>query len=79
MAVDIENFLLELPFEFVYTPVILPPHNLFTIRDADDEKVLYSAIVADVDVLITGDNDFNDIDIEWPEILSPTEFIAKYS
>ena len=75
---EVDRFLLELPFELVYTPYELPPHNLFTIRDSDDEKVLYSAIIADVDVLITGDKDFHDVDIDRPEILSPAEFLEKY-
>ncbi len=75
---DLEKLLLELPFEFVYTPQTLPKHNLFTIRDADDEKILYSAILADVDVFVTGDKDYDDVDIEHPEILSPAEFLLKY-
>ena len=77
-ADDIERFLAELPFEYVYTPHNLPPHNLFSIRDGDDEKVLYSAIVADVDILITGDKDFYDVDIERPEVLSPADFLKRY-
>ena len=28
--------------------------------------------------LITGDKDFEDIDIEKPEILTPNEFVSKY-
>ena len=72
---ELETFLLQLPFEFVYTPKILPEHNFFTIRDEDDEKVLYSAILADVDILVTGDKDFYEVDIERPEILSLAEFL----
>ena len=74
----LEAFLLELPFELVYSPQKLPPHNLFEIRDEDDETILYSAIIADVDVLITGDTDFQVVDIERPEILRPAEFLQKY-
>ena len=48
------------------------------IRDKDDEKVLYSAILADVDILITGDKDFEEIKIGKPEILKPVEYIRKY-
>lgn len=44
----------------------------------DDEKVLYSAIIADVDILLTGDKDFSDIEIEKPEILTPGAFLEKY-
>ena len=66
----IDRFLSRLGYELVYTP-----HNmqagLFTIRDMNDYPVLYTAIVEDVDILITGDKDFT-------EILTPTDFIAKY-
>lgn len=51
---------------------------MFTIRDKDDEKVLYSAVVSDVDVLVTGDKDFFDIEIERPDIVSHLEFLQKY-
>ena len=75
---DLEKFLLELPFELVYTPQSLPKHELFIIHDPDDEKILYSAIIADVDVLVTGDKHYDEVEIERPEILSPAEFLAKY-
>jgi putative PIN family toxin of toxin-antitoxin system len=76
---DVSKFLSELPFEFVYTPQELPKHELFEIRDEDDEKVLYSAIIADVDILVTGDKDFYGVEIERPEILSPMVFLEKHS
>ena len=75
---DLESFLLKLPFELVYTPQTVDVNDMFVIRDADDEKVLYSAIIADVDILLTGDKDFSDVDIERPEILTPHEFLEKY-
>ncbi len=77
-SADLEDFLTKLPFEYFYTPKIIPKHDLFKIRDVDDEKVLYSAILADVDILITGDKDFSDIDIERPEILTPNKFLDRY-
>lgn len=43
-----------------------------------DYPVLYTAIVENVDILITGDKDFSDILIEKPEIMTPAEFIEKY-
>ena len=73
-----DEILFNLPFELEYTPNELPEYDHFTIRDKDDEPVLYSAITADVDVLITGDRDFFDVESERPEILSPAEFLAKY-
>ena len=52
--------------------------NLFTIRDINDYPILYTAIIDNVDILITGDKDFLNIDIEKPEILTPTDFLIKY-
>jgi len=75
---SVHNFLTKLPFELEYTPPELPKHDYFTIRDKNDEPILYSAITADVDILITGDKDFYAVDIERPEIISPADFLAKY-
>lgn len=74
-AMDV--FLSQLPYELVYTPE-QPKAGLFEIRDENDYPVLYSAIVEDVDVFITGDKDFTEIDIERPEILTPSGFLQKY-
>ena len=77
--IEIEKILLETPFELVYSPQAIPEHDLFIIRDKDDEMVLYSAILADVDVLVTGDKDLIAVeDMERPEILSHLEFLRKY-
>jgi predicted nucleic acid-binding protein len=46
--------------------------------DADDYPVLYSAIVEDVDLFVTGDNDFANVEIEKPESITPAEFLEKY-
>ena len=73
-----DEFFIELPYEMIYTPTVINTDGLYEIRDVDDEKVLYSAIMADVDILLTGDMDFSDIDIERPEILTPSEFLEKY-
>lgn len=61
----------------VYTPHKMKA-GLFDIRDINDYPVLYTAIVEDVDILITGDKDFTGIEIEKPEILTPSDFMAKY-
>lgn len=52
--------------------------GLFDIRDKDDYIILYTAIIEDVDIFITGDKDFDDIDIDKPEIMNATEFLEKY-
>lgn len=73
----IDKFLSRLAYELVYTPHKMKG-DLFDIRDRDDYPVLYTAIVENVDVLITGDKDFTDVTVDKPEILAPSEFIAKY-
>lgn len=74
----LDRFFEALPFEMVHTPQSLPKHEWFTIRDCADEKVLYSAISANVDVLITGDKDFATVSVEKPDILTPRQFPDKY-
>jgi predicted nucleic acid-binding protein len=76
-SADLDLFLTVLPFEYVYTPDEMD-EDLFEIRDEMDYPVLYSAIVEDVDILITGDKDFSDVDVEKPEILTPQKFLEKY-
>lgn len=73
----IDKLLTMLSFEYAYTPEKVED-GLFYIRDIKDYPVLYTAILEDVDVLVTGDRDFADIDIEKPEIMTPTEFIEKF-
>ncbi|MDR1536959.1 MAG: PIN domain nuclease [Clostridiales bacterium] len=75
----LELFLRELPFELVYTPEKIDKSRYPDIRDAKDLPILVSAIIEDVDVLISGDADFSPIDMEHPEILTPKRFVEKYS
>ena len=75
--VDIDNLLANMNYELVYTP-----HNieevLVDIRDQKDYPILHTAILEDIDVLITGDKDFLDIDIDKPIIFTPHEFVNNY-
>jgi predicted nucleic acid-binding protein len=74
---DVDLFLTRLPYELVYTPKELK-RDLFMIRDVDDYPALYSAIVEDVDLFVTSDDDFKDVEIEKPEIITPSEFMERY-
>lgn len=65
----------KLSYELVFTPNLLG--DMPAIRDEKDKPILASAMLADVDIIITGDKDFYDLEIERPEILSPTDFLAK--
>ena len=73
----VSALLSQLPYELVYTPK-QPKPGLFEIRDIKDYPVLYSAVTEDVDVLITGDSDFAEIELEKPEIITPAGFLKKY-
>ena len=73
----VDRFLAKLSFELVYTPHKMKG-DLFVIRDMNDYPVLYTAIIEDVDILITGDKDFQAVEIEKPEILTPTEFLDRF-
>jgi hypothetical protein len=61
----------------VHTPKE-PQPGLISIRDTDDYPALYSAIIEGVDVFVIGDNGFSNVDIERPEIISPSDFLEKY-
>lgn len=73
----VDTLLAKMNYEYVYTPDILD-ETLFEIRDVKDYPVLYTAVLEDVDILVTGDSDFEDVDVEKPEILTPAEFVERY-
>ena len=73
----LDKFLKEFPFEIVYSPIEVKD-KLFQIRDEDDYIILHTAIVENIDVFITGDKDFFDVDVKKPEIMNTSEFIEKY-
>ncbi|MHB1454222.1 MAG: putative toxin-antitoxin system toxin component, PIN family [Saccharofermentanales bacterium] len=75
---EIDTFLTELPYELVYTPSFIEKEKFPAIRDEYDYPILATAILENVDVLITGDKDFAEVDVDHPEILTPTRFLAKY-
>ena len=73
----LDEFLLTFPFDLVYSPSDVD-QKLFKIRDEEDYIILYTAIIEDVDILITGDKDFKEVDIVKPEIMTIREFLDKY-
>ena len=73
----LDEFLRDFSYTLVYSPMYVEK-KLFKIRDEDDYIILHTAIIENVDIFITGDKDFKDIDIEKPEIVSVAEFLAKY-
>ena len=74
---NVDRFLSRVSYELVYTPDEID-QSIFRIRDTHDYPVLYTAIIDDVDVLITGDKDFDGVEIDRPEVLTPANFIKRY-
>ena len=60
-------------------PGVFMIYNLkYRKGEMKDYPVLYTAIIEEVDLLVTGDKDFSDIDIEKPEIMSPAQFMERF-
>ena len=73
---EMDAFFESISFEYQHTAT----GNAYEIdiRDVDDRKIIASARMAQVDILITGDNDFFDRKYDELEILRPIEFVNKY-
>ncbi|MDR1013678.1 MAG: putative toxin-antitoxin system toxin component, PIN family [Coriobacteriales bacterium] len=76
-SAGLDEFFGDVPYTLIETPEAVGP-PLFPIRDSDDYPILYTAVIGQVDVFVTGDKDFFDVRIDRPEILSPAGFLAKY-
>jgi len=70
---DAEVFLAEFSYELI--PAV--DNGAKLIRDAKDQPILNAAIVADVDVILTGDKDFLSLDMEHPRCLTVTDFLEE--
>lgn len=67
---DAEVLLAELSYELI--PAAYHAEKL--IRDAKDQPILNAAIIADVDVILTGDKDFLCLNMEHPKCVNVSEF-----
>lgn len=74
----LEKFLSKFSFELVYTPQSTEIGNFPEVRDKKDQPILVSAILGDVDLLLTGDKDFFAIEIDKPEIITAKVFLEQY-
>lgn len=75
---SLEKFLSQIPFETVITSNQANLESDISIRDENDERILISAIDANVDIFITGDKDFLEVKLPKPKILSAAEFLDNY-
>ena len=74
----LDNFLSKLAYELVYTPADINSANYPDIRDKEDLPIIVSAFLSEIDILVTGDKDFFEVDIDKPEIITPREYLERY-
>ena len=71
---DIDLFLTELTYELI--TAIDSPEKI--IRDSKDIPILNAAIIANVDIVITGDMDFLVLNLEQPKTINASDYIMNY-
>lgn len=68
-----EIFLAQLSFELI--PAV--EDTAKTIRNVKDQPILNGAIIADVDIIITGDKDFLSLNLDRPKCMTAAEFLEN--
>jgi putative PIN family toxin of toxin-antitoxin system len=76
-VMEMKKILQKIPYELFENKKIRNK-KYPTIRDKNDLPVLINAIESKVDLLITGDKDFDDIIIKKPKIMKPRKYIDEY-
>ena len=71
---DIDLFLTELTYELV--PAIEAPQKL--IDDPKDAPILNTAIVAEIDIIISGDKHFKSLNLERPKTMSADDYLKRF-
>ena len=66
-----EILLTEMSYELIPATY----HIEKVIRDAKDQPILNAAIIADVDIILTGDKDFLCLDLEKPKCMAVNDFL----
>jgi putative PIN family toxin of toxin-antitoxin system len=67
---DVDILLAQLSYDLV----IAPQEPSKFIQDPKDQPILNAAIMADVDVIVTGDKHFLNLAIERPKPMPPADF-----
>lgn len=70
----LEQFFSDLDFELFHTPESVSFEEYPQIRDPHDYPVLFSAILSDSDILLTGDKDFESVEIAKPLVFNPSQY-----
>ena len=68
---DIDLFLTELTYELILAPE--SPQKLMS--DPKDVPILNAAIIADVDIIISGDKHFLELGMERPKTMKAAEYL----
>ena len=75
---EMDDFLNGFAYELIYTPRQLDIKNMPYIRDKKDYPILAAALMADVDILLSGDADLLTVAIDRPEIMDAKSFKSKF-
>ncbi|GAB3808093.1 putative toxin-antitoxin system toxin component, PIN family [Virgibacillus kimchii] len=71
-----DHFLNSFEFELTYTPSDHRPYLIPYIRDQKDIPILVSIVIAEPDILITGDKDFHTDEIKkYVTVYTPSDFL----
>jgi len=73
LLADIDVLMAKLPYELVPAP--LQPGKL--ISDPKDHPILNAAIIADVDIIVSGDKHFLELKMDHPIPMSVAAFLEK--
>ena len=73
LLADIDVLMAKLPYELIVAPQ--QPSKL--ISDPKDHPILNAAIIAGVDIIISGDKHFLELEIKCPRTMSVAEFLDK--
>ena len=74
---EMDDFLEKLPYK-LFSLKEMNYKDYPNIRDIDDLPVLVNAIVSNVNLLVTGDKDFDGIKTKGLKILKPKEYVDGY-
>ena len=74
---EMNNFMKKVPYE-LFVMEKIDGKKYPDIRDMDDLPVLANAMESNIDLLVTGDKDFDDIIIEKPRIIKPRKYTDEY-
>ncbi|MCL1998667.1 MAG: putative toxin-antitoxin system toxin component, PIN family [Turicibacter sp.] len=75
-SIDVDEIFSSFAYEEVETAEW--QEYMGSLRDEDDKPILASAILADVDMIVTGDKDFLESGITHPRIISHLDFLRDY-